>query len=150
VFGFKFRCVSEHDCKAENCQRYDSPSGQTARLYNARALAQGGDVALVCEGEFDTLIALSQLGVPAVGTPGTTWREHWSRCFSDFDRVVVIADHDAKPDGSDPGLKHAKNVKDKIPGAELALPPAGYDLGEWIAAEGSEVVREALGLVPVG
>lgn len=141
VVAMKFRCLDD-----ESDRRYDAPGGFKIRLYNARACAQGGDVVLVCEGEMDTLIALSQLGVPAVGTWGTNWMPHWPRCLADFDRVVVIADHDQKDDGSSPGLKHADKVARSISGAEKVLPPPGLDLGEWIAAEGPDPVKKACGL----
>ena len=150
VVAFKFRCQGEHDCKAVKCQRYDSPPGQKARLFNARACSDGGPVVVVCEGELDALVGMSQLGVPCVGTPGTTFLEHWARVFGDFDRVVVVADHDSKSDGTDPGLKHAKKVLADIrkvhENVDLVLPPAGADLGEWIADKGAETVREAMGL----
>lgn len=126
--------------------KYDAPGGQALRLFNAQSLATGGDVALVCEGEFDAILGQARLEVPAVGVPGTNWKEHWGRCFGDFDRVVVIGDHDAKEDGSDPGAAHAKKVQSKISGAELVLPPAGKDLTEWILDDGVDAVKEAVGL----
>ena len=142
VVGFKFRRLETEGGR----DKYDSPSGQTARLFNARSLADGGSVALVCEGEFDTILAASALSVPAVGTPGSNWMGHWSRCFGDFDRVVVVGDNDLKEDGSNPGKKHAEKVRKAIPGAELVLPPLGFDLTDWVLAEGVDVVREGLGI----
>lgn len=124
--------------------KYDAPSGQKARLYNSRVLADGGAVVAVCEGELDALVCTSVVGVPAVGTPGTTWLEHFPRCFGDYDRVVVVADHDIKEDGSTPGQKHARKVKDSIPGAGLVTPPPGLDLGEWVLEYGAGTVRRAI------
>jgi hypothetical protein len=147
VVGLKFRCIEDHDCKAVKCQRYDSPSGQKARLYNAQSLADGGSVVVVVEGEIGAIIAQSALSVPCVGTPGASaWEPWWPRCFSDFDRVIVVADHDAKEDGSDPGRKHAEKVRKSIEGAELVLPPAGMDLDEWIQSDGVDAVKKAMGL----
>ena len=141
VAGMKFRRIDGSDGV-----KYDSPPGQKARLYNAKTLAEGGPVALICEGELDAVAAEAHLGVPAVGSPGTTWMDWWSRCFGDFDRCIVVADHDAKDDGSDPGLKHAQKVRKSIEGAELVTPPAGLDLTDWLLRDGAETVREALGL----
>lgn len=147
VVGLKFRCIEDHDCKAVKCQRYDSPSGQKARLYNAQSLADGGSVVVVVEGEIGAIIAQGALSVPCVGTPGASaWEPWWPRCFSDFDRVIVVADHDAKEDGSDPGRKHAEKVRKSIEGAELVLPPAGHDLDSWIHLAGVAEVRRAMGL----
>lgn len=141
VVAFKFR-----NPNPDADPKYDSPAGQTARLFNARSLASGGELALVLEGEMDTIMASSMLEVPAVGSPGTTWLDHWSRCFGEFERVVVIGDHDAKPDGSDPGLKHAQKVRKAIDGAELVLPPAGMDFSEWVLEYGVDAVKEKVGL----
>lgn len=145
VVKLKMRCLQDHDCKHHGHPKYDGPSGP-ARLYGVTSLARGGDVVVITEGEFDAMVGEHLLGVPCVGTPGTTWLEHWPRCFADFERTLVVADHDAKEDGSDPGLKHAKAVVKAIPGAELVLPPSGQDLSEWILSAGADNVRKAMGL----
>lgn len=124
--------------------KYDQPSAQVQRMYNAGALASGGELVVVCEGELDAIMA-AQLGYIAVGCPGTSaWQPHWSRCFGDFDRVVILADHDAKPDGSDPGRKHAEKLA-KTLGADIVLPPAGEDLNDWVLSAGADAVRKAIG-----
>lgn len=139
--AIKFRRIDE----SSGGPKYDSPAGQHPRLYNAQSLIPGGSLAVVCEGELDAVMAQSRLGVAAVASPGTTWLEHWNRCFTDWDRVLVIADHDAKEDGSDPGLAHAKKVTKSIPGAEMVTPPAGLDISEWLMQD-ETAVREALGI----
>lgn len=141
VLAMKFRRIDDSEGP-----KYDSPPSQKARLFNARSLAEGGAYAVICEGELDAIAGWS-IGIShIVSTPGTTWLDHWPRCFADFDRVLVVADHDAKEDGSDPGLKHAQKVKKTIEGAELVLPPAGLDLTDWIQRDGREAVLEAMGL----
>lgn len=145
--AIKFRCLCGQDCKAMGHQKYDSPSGQHARLYNAGAIASTRETtALICEGELDAVVAQGLFGVPALAAPGTTWFEHWSRCFADFERVVIVADNDRRDDGSNPGLKHAKHVQSSIPMSEIALPPLGLDLTDWIKDAGVEKVRTELGL----
>lgn len=147
VVGFKMRCVKDHDCKAEHCQRYDTPSGQKTRLYNAGVLASGGEVCAVVEGEIKAIVCTHVLGVPAVGTPAGSWLEHWPRALADFDKVLVIADNDVKEDGSNPGLKHAKDkVMKTLPNAELVVPPPGVDLDQWVLDAGAPAVRKAMGL----
>lgn len=140
VVALKFRRIEGDGPK------YDSPPGQKAKLFNTPALLTRSEVVAVCEGELAALIFQTQAGVPTVGTPGTQWMDHWGRCFADFDRIVVVADHDVKDDGSSPGVKHAKNVVSKLHGAELVLPPAGCDPDEWLLRDGVEAVRERLGL----
>lgn len=141
VVAMKFRRIDGSDGV-----KYDSPSGQKARLYGVNDLLVGGDTVAIVEGELAAVVMSDAVGVPTVGTPGTTWMDHWSRCFADFDRVLVIADHDVKDDGSSPGVKHAKSVVSKVSGAELVLPPAGLDPDEWIVRDGVDAVRERLGI----
>lgn len=142
VMAIKFRRIEGDGPK------YDAPSGQSARLFNAGALAHtDSDTVLICEGELDAIVGTHALGVPSVGRPGGgTWLEHWCRCFADFDRVLIVADNDDKEDGSNPGLKSAKKVQSLIPESQLVLPPLGMDLNEWVTEAGADEVREAIGL----
>lgn len=141
VVAFKFRRLQGEG------KKYDSPVGQHSRLYNAGVLASGGDLVAVCEGEFDAIKVQQDLGIPAVAVPGTdNWRPHMARCFADWDRVIVFADHDVKENGSDPGLKHAKRLVKEIANAELVIPPGRADVTEWLMSEGVDRVREASGL----
>lgn len=141
VVAIKFRRIEGEGAK------YDSPSGQHSRLYNAGVLASGGDVVAICEGEFDAIKVQQDLGIPTVAVPGTdNWKPYMARCFADWDRVIVFADHDAKEDGSDPGLKHAKRLVKEIVNSELVIPPGGMDMTEWLISEGIDAVREASGL----
>lgn len=146
VVGFKFRCIQDHDCKAERCQRYDSPTGQKARLYGVESLQDRGDTICIVEGEVARIVMRYIVGVPTVATPGTQWLEHWPRCFADFERILVIADHDVHPNGDSPGIKHAKKVVSTMQGAQLVLPPPGFDPDEWLVSYGVDKVREGLGL----
>lgn len=146
VVAIKFRNLDP-----ESDRRYDAPAGSKVRLYNARSLANGGDVAMVVEGEFKQLVAASFLpDIPIVATWGTNWFDHWSRCFGDFDRVIVVGDNDDRRDKdgnvTNPGRKHAEKVVKAISGAELVLPPLGVQLDEWLLQEGAESVRERCGI----
>lgn len=146
VVALKFRCIEDHNCKAEGHAKYDSPSGQQAKLYGVMDLHRPAPVAAVVEGEMAAIVVSSQLGVPTVGTPGTQWREHWPRIFADYDRVLVLADNDAKEGGSNPGAKHAHKVAKTMHHAEVVLPPEGEDPDSWILRDGADVVRKELGL----
>lgn len=154
VLGFKFRCTMNHEgtCKENGHAKYDSPSGQGARLYNVNAFHEGGDVIAIVEGEMKALICSSLVGVPAVGTPGTQWvkeHPHWPRCFADYERVIVVADHDLDENGKqDPGkgVGHAKKIVSTLQGADLVVPPPGLDLDEWVLRDGVDAVRKAMGL----
>lgn len=145
--AIRFRCLCGGDCKALGHEKYDSPAGQPTRLYNSGVVATThATTALICEGELDAVVAQGLFGLPALAAPGTQWKEHWSRCFADFERVIIVADNDRRDDGSNPGLKHAKNVRELIPMSEIAEPPLGMDLTEWIQSAGVETVRTELDL----
>lgn len=144
VVAMKFRRIEDSDGP-----KYDAPAGQHLRLYNAQSLAEGGEVAVVCEGELDAIAAAGALSVPSVGVPGTSaWdaNPHWARCFGDFDRVVVIADNDVKESGDNPGMKLAQKIVKSVGGAELVAPPAGLDLTDWLLRDGADAVRKAVGV----
>ena len=145
--AMKFRCIADHDCKEVGCQRYDQPAGQKVHLFNAGVLASTkSDVVAVCEGELDAILCTHELGIPAVGTAAGTWLDHYPRCFADFEEVIVIADHDVKPDGSSPGIKHAKKVASTVSRSRIVTPPPGCDLGEWYLTAGREAVLKGIGL----
>ena len=145
--AMKFRCIADHNCKEVGCQRYDQPAGQKVHLFNAGVLASTkSDVVAVCEGELDAILCTHELGIPAVGTAAGTWLDHYPRCFADFEEVIIIADHDVKPDGSSPGIKHAKKVQSTLSGSRIVMPPAGLDLGDWFIRDGREAVLKGIGL----
>lgn len=144
VVGIKYRCTSSHDCKAESCQKYDQPDGQKPRLYGVNDLHRTEPYIVITEGELDALVCSAVVGVPAVGTPGTTWLDHYARVFVDYPTVLVSADNDLKADGTNPGLKHARKVARALLGARVVEPPAGLDLSEWCLADGPDVVRKAM------
>lgn len=147
TIALKFRCLADHNCKEASCQRYDQPAGQKVHLFNAGVLATTkADVVAVCEGELDAILATHELGIPAVGTAAGTWLDHYPRCFADFEEIVIIADHDVKPDGSSPGVKHARKVQGTLSRSRVVTPPPGCDLGEWFIKEGREAVLKAVGV----
>lgn len=147
VVAMKFRCIADHNCKEVGCQRYDQPAGQKVHLFNAGVLASTkSDVVAVCEGELDAILCTHELGIPAVGTAAGTWLEHYPRCFADFEEVLIIADHDVKPDGSSPGIKHARKVQGTMSRSRIITPPPGLDIGEWFVQEGREAVMKGIGL----
>ncbi|MDP9820515.1 toprim domain-containing protein [Nocardioides massiliensis] len=139
VVKLKFRRLAGEGSK------YDGPSS-AARLYNTAALLGDEPVVALCEGEFDALVCSALVGVPAVGTPGTQWQDHWSRCFADKDQVLVVADNDVKEDGSNPGMKHALKIAKNVPSGRVVTPPPGEDMNTWVLAVGPDAVREAMGL----
>jgi len=80
------------------------PEGAEASIYGVDMLKNGGEMIVICEGEFDRLAALAK-GIPAVtGTAGAgTFKEEWPSLFSGFQKVYVAYDKD------DDGQKNADN-----------------------------------------
>jgi phage/plasmid primase-like uncharacterized protein len=87
------------------------------------------------------------LGIPAVAIPGaSSFKDHWPRCFADFDRVLICMDNDFKEDGSNPGQRAARKWADLIPQATVIPPPIGLDLSEWVLRDGPDAVKKGLGI----
>lgn len=138
--------------------KYAAPTGQRVRMYNVMALHSPGTTVAICEGELDALVMERVVGIPAVGVPGVSqWSAHpwWARVFADYERVLMIADHDLPKSASalddnaeevpakePPGQQLAAKVEKSI-GARVILPPPGLDLSDWVKVEGPDAVRKA-------
>lgn len=148
VVSIKFRCMCGEDCKTQGHPKYNQPSGQQQRLYNVNSLHHDSRHIGIAEGEFSAGILDHMVGIPTVGTPGTgAWLDHWPRVFADYERIFVFADNDMRPDGSNPGLRHAEKIaKSLSPAAMVIKPPDGLDPDEWYLKEGPETIRGACGL----
>jgi hypothetical protein len=144
VVAIRFRCLQDHDCREVGCAKYDSPAGFPTRLYNVAALHTDGDRVGCTEGELDALVATHVVGIPSVGVPGIkNWKEHFARCFADYEEVLVFADHD---EDDKKGKAAAEKVVRKIAGGRMVLPPKGLDLTEFVQRDGVQAVREACGV----
>jgi DNA primase len=99
--------------------KYKTPLDQHPQLYGSDITFTTEGEITITESEFDSLV-LRQLGIPAVGCPGTTaWEEKWGDYFKEFRRIFVMFDPDA------PGKKGAEKVADTLsPRARIVeLPP---------------------------
>jgi len=139
VVYMKFRRLDEGDPKYLG-------DGES-RLFNAGALHRSGSTMGVCEGELDTIILDGVVGVPAVGVPGVShWKKHYPRIFEGYERVLVFADNDSKPDGSNPGYDLAKRIMREVPQAMMVSLPKGQDVTETYLSEGKDFLLELAGL----
>jgi DNA primase len=98
ILGIKYRCLRDHDCKAESCPKYLYDDGEEPRLYNAGATLRSSPLLFITEGEIDAIAVQTLTGYPACAVPGADmWaRKHryWARCFTAFPLVVFTADGD--------------------------------------------------------
>jgi DNA primase len=119
AMGFKARALDP-----EASVRYSQPAGQTARMFNVRALIEAVEVVAITEGEFDT-ITLTHLGIPAVAVQGaTSFKPHHAKMLEGFRRVVLFKDHDANEAGEK--LEYAiRRFGPDIP-LQAVYPPGGH------------------------
>jgi DNA primase len=90
----RFRCLQEHDHRANSHGKYNSMFEDPSRVYNIKAIFNAKDEIHITEGEFDTMI-LTKIGLPAVAIPGAHgWQYHHRRMLAGFSRVYVWGDPD--------------------------------------------------------
>lgn len=128
--------------------KYWQPEGTRVGVFNTSAIAQGGSSLVICEGEFDCMVAY-QLGLPAVGYPGSgSWKPHHKAMYEGFETVYIIGDNDDKDmgNGKRAGSEFAKKVADKVPDPQVRMMPEGHDLTSAFLEHGGEWVLDYLNL----
>jgi DNA primase len=139
--GFKFRRLDDGKPK------YGAPTGQKGHLYNVSDLILASEYVAICEGELDTIIASSVLGLPAVGVPGVAaWKPHFTKMFSGYGQVFIIGDNDIKEDGSNPGAEFSRRVASEIMNSTIVALPPGLDLNDLYLAKGIEETKRVIGV----
>jgi DNA primase len=110
-------------------------------MYNVLAFQEDSDVICICEGEIDTIVMHSMVGVPAVGMPGANgWKSWYARAFSDYRKVLVLTD------GDQAGRDMGKKIMQAIDVAVVVSMPDGLDVNEVFLMEGAEGIRKRVGL----
>lgn len=141
VVGFKFRRINEGD------PRFGAPVGQKSHLFNVADISKESDVIVLCEGELDTIIISEMLEVPAVGCPGVaSWKPHYAKLFTGYERILIVGDNDDKENGTNPGQDFSRRVAQEVQNGTIVLLPAGMDITDCYLQEGSDKLRERLGL----
>ena len=138
--GFKFRFLDDH-----RQPKYLVPAGQKPHLFNVRAFHNADSTIAICEGELDTLIMDSVVGVSSVGVAGVEmWKDHFTRCFEGYEFIYIMADNDVKENGENPGLRLANRIIDALPWARIIYLPEGEDLNSTVLKKGSEYIINLL------
>jgi DNA primase len=141
VVDLRFRCMEEHDCKVAEHPKYLGQDAAKTHLYNVGALIRAESTVAITEGEIDALVLDGIVGIPAVGVPGaTSWKEHYPRCFDDFERVLVFADGDKAGNG------FARKLAHELETVTIVRMPEGMDVNEFYAQEGPDRLRERAGV----
>lgn len=112
--------------------KYQSLKGDHPRLYNTRALMEGGLEVGIAEGEIDAITA-SLCGMPTVGAPGSTsWQDHWTPLFEGYRTVHVFVD------GDEAGDRFASGLAKQLPSVRVIPFPPGEDVNSTFVNEGKE------------
>lgn len=123
----------------EGSAKYMQGPGTPIGVYNITELLTPRDVIAICEGEFDTMV-LNQLGVPAVGYPGTqSWENHHRYLFEGYARVIIIGD------GDQAGEDFAAKLANSIASPRVIPMPAGHDITSSYLEAGADDLLEHLG-----
>lgn len=128
--------------RREDGPKLKADAGSRRELFPAPETLPRGGMDFLSEGEADS-VALTSLGLPAVGVPGVNgWRCEWAERFNGRE-VVVLFDCDS------PGRKAAERVARDLARVAtvrvLDLEPGredGFDVTDWLLAANPEGERE--------
>ncbi|MGL5852634.1 MAG: toprim domain-containing protein [Phycicoccus sp.] len=133
----RFRCIEDHDHRAHFHGKYNSLTGDPARVFNIGAIFRADDEIHVTEGEFDAMV-LNKLDLPAVAIPGAkAWRPHHRDMLGGFSRVYVWADPD------DAGAEFAAKVASSMRTA-IKVQLRDGDVTELFLAGGENAIRSLI------
>lgn len=95
--SMRFRCIQNHNHKtAHGGGKYMPSPGSGTHIYNTVAVVKNNDEICLTEGELDSVIVETGLGLPSCGAPGAnTWNKKFARMFEGFSKVYVLEDGDA-------------------------------------------------------
>lgn len=116
--------------------KYQSPSGSSGHLYCVENVRYPEVV--ICEGEIDTLSALSA-GLKAIGVAGAnSFYRPWRHLLDHADSLIIAYD------GDDAGREAAAKLKSALPQARIADVPSGKDLNDILREEGADALKELI------
>lgn len=133
--------VSKAEAERLKLVRFLNTAGSIPCLYNVDALKTSPDRVLICEGETDTLAALSA-GWAAVGTPGAKkFSPGWADLFRPFQDDTGRSTVFLGLDGDAAGAEGSRTIARLFSTAGLPLPlrlpvPEGMDLSDYIRKDG--------------
>lgn len=136
VADVRFRALT-----ADQQPKYLSRPNAAARMFNVLALHADSPRIAVCEGEIDTIVMHSLVGIPAVGVPGASqFKDHHRLLLEDFEEVIVWCDGDTA------GREFGKRVASEVDGATVVHLPDGMDVNDCYLQFGADDVRRRAGV----
>lgn len=143
VLDIKYRCIQDHDHQENGHPKYLGETGSTARLFGVNSLGIDSPILALCEGEMDTIICTSVVGIPAVGVSGANkWQPWWAYCLEGYDEVVVLQHGDENGAGE----KLSKVASSALYNARIVPLPLGEDVNSFVVKHGPEALRERIGI----
>jgi len=140
VIALKFRCMQDHNCKAEGCVKYTQPMGQEVYLFNVLAADGDGETIHITEGELDCVVLSEVLAEPVVGVPGVNnWKPHAHWHFKGWPRVLIWGD------GDQAGTDFARHLRKEIANAEIVPMPSRHDVTSLYLEAGAEAIKQLVG-----
>lgn len=137
----RFRCIEEHDHRANGHGKYNSMSGEANRMFNSPTILEAGpsEVIHVCEGEVDAM-TLEQLGHRAVAITGANaFKKHHAIMLEGVPRVPVWGD------GDKAGHEFTASVLKFLRGSALGVGvPDGMDVNELYLTGGRDVIDDLI------
>jgi DNA primase len=136
IVDIRFRAITD-----DGGPKYLSRAGSGQLIYNVNAFEIDSEMIAVCEGELDTIVAQSMIGIPAVGMPGVNgWKDFYWRAFTDYRKVFVLCDGDSA------GKEMGRAIATAVDTAVVINMPDGMDVNDVYLAEGSDGLAGRLGL----
>lgn len=133
--GMVFRCLRDHDCKAAKCPKYLAEENNGRRLFGVWSLREDTAMLGMCEGELDTIVACSVVGLPAVGIGGAgNFKAHYRHIFDGYEEVILFQDGDAG------GRALAKQVADHLYNLRVVGMPDGHDVSSFVRDSGANAL----------
>ena len=137
----RFRCIEEHDHRANGHGKYNSMPGEANRVFNSPTILEAApsEVIHVCEGEVDAM-TLEQLGHRAVAITGANaFKKHHAIMLEGVPRVCVWGD------GDKAGHEFTASVLKFLRGTALGVGvPDSMDVNDLYLAHGREAIDELI------
>lgn len=139
--AIRFRCMKNHDHRANYHGKYNSVAGGANRLFNVgeiiRQAESGSSSIHLTEGEIDAM-TLNQAGFPAIAAPGAaTWEQRHSVMLAGFDKVYIWGDPDSA------GAEFVQKVEAGLRGSGVPIRLTEGDVNDVYVQGGREAIREA-------
>src|SRR3990167_4343324 len=101
VIGIKYRLLA-----TDSNLRYSNEVGSHVGLFNKNVVTEPTQALVICEGEFDCIVAQKLTNLPVVALPGKdTFKDEWLDLMSPLKKIYLCLDRDAQETAKKHALK---------------------------------------------